>query len=221
MPQKTQYDGLATDTRSTLIILVLIISHACFLQFKAICRLTRRVNVEPFTMRKIGPRHHQLIAGQMQDTIKKRAKLSRCKQYRYLLERSWGSAQTVVVIGLNPSTADAYVDDPTVRRCIGFARDWGYDRLLMVNLFAYRSTQPSALLDVADPIGPSNDRILQEAIAEADCVVAAWGAKGGLLKRDQIVLAMLGDVHCIGLTASGMPRHPLYMPATSQPVPMT
>ena len=126
-----------------------------------------------------------------------------------------------MVIGLNPSTADASIDDPTVRRCVRFAHDWGYDRLLMVNLFAYRSTDPSVLLDVDDPIGPSNDRILRESISESDCVVAAWGARGGLLQRDQTVLAMLDDVYCIGLTAAGMPRHPLYMPATSQPVLMT
>lgn len=157
----------------------------------------------------------------MQQSIEKRAKLSRCKRYRYLLERSWGDERTVLVIGLNPSVADACFDDPTVRRCIRFAKDWGFDRLLIANLFAYRSTDPSVLLEVDDPIGPSNDRILKETIEEADCVVAAWGARGGLLDRDQFILGMLDDVYCIGLTASGMPRHPLYMPAASKPMPMS
>lgn len=157
----------------------------------------------------------------MQQVIEKRARLSRCGRYRYVLERSWGCERTVLVIGLNPSTADAKVDDPTVRRCVQFAKDWGFGRLLIANLFAYRSTNPSVLLKVDDPIGPSTDRILRETIEEADCVVAAWGARGGLLKRDQTVLEMLDDVYCIGLTASGMPRHPLYMPAASQPTLMT
>jgi hypothetical protein len=157
----------------------------------------------------------------MQQNIEKRARLSRCGRYRYVLERSWGCGRTVLVIGLNPSTADAYVDDPTVRRCVRFAKDWGYDRLLIANLFAYRSTNPKVLLEVDDPIGPSTDRILRETIEEADCVIAAWGARGGLFKRDRTVLAMLNDVYCIGLTASGKPRHPLYMPATSRPMLMS
>jgi hypothetical protein len=144
------------------------------------------------------------------------AVFSKCGRYRYVLRRTWNeSGPTVLIIGLNPSTADAECDDPTIRRCIGFARDWGYGSLLVGNLFAYRATHPRVLKSVADPIGPRNDSWLRNLVRQADFVVAAWGIHGSLHSRDMQVLAAVSDVHCLGVTKAGYPRHPLYLSATS------
>lgn len=123
---------------------------------------------------------------------------------------------------LNPSTADATQDDPTIRRCIGFARDWGYGSLKVVNLFAFRATDPSILEGAADPIGPENDRHLVETCQQADLVVAAWGNYGRLLGRDRQVVALLAshsEIMCLGSTKCGNPRHPLYVRGDTQPMP--
>jgi hypothetical protein len=116
-------------------------------------------------------------------------------------------------VGLNPSTADAMHDDPTVRRCIGFARAWGFGKMILTNLFAFRSTNPAGLGDVSDPIGPENDRWIEMGSQIASLTVVSWGVHGRLLDRDRAVLAMLRDPHCLGKTKIGAPRHPLYMPA--------
>jgi len=147
----------------------------------------------------------------------RRASLSRCKTYRYSLTREWGSGGTVVVVGLNPSTADASIDDPTVRRCIRFAGAWGFGRLVIINLFAFRSTDPSRLYHVDDPIGPMNDRCIRREIGEADLVLVAWGNRGKILDRDKAVLAWLPNPHCIGVTDQGHPRHPLYVRSDATP----
>jgi hypothetical protein len=120
-------------------------------------------------------------------------------------------------VGLNPSTADAHVDDPTIRRCIGFAEAWGYGRLLVGNLFAFRATRPSALLKARDPIGPENDRYLASMADEADIIVAAWGAHGSFIGRDATVRAMLPKLHVLRLTKRGQPGHPLYLPSALRP----
>ena len=141
--------------------------------------------------------------------------------YRYRLSRQWGAdGAPVVFVMLNPSAADAFRDDPTIRRCIGLARLWGYGRLEAVNLFAYRSSSPEALKTVSDPVGSENDRHLQEAVAGAALVVAAWGNVGTLLGRDRVVLAMLGPrrLHCLGVTLRGQPRHPLYVRGDTRPL---
>lgn len=140
------------------------------------------------------------------------ATFSPCRAYRYSLLRVWDSKlATVLFIGLNPSTADEMSDDPTVRRCIGFAKRWGFGRLILANLFAFRSTDPAALSQVSDPIGPANDNWLTQLRAAAEVAVVAWGANGSLLERDASVLKMLGEVQCLGKTRSGAPRHPLYL----------
>lgn len=142
--------------------------------------------------------------------------------YRYRLTRVWTpDAPRVVFVMLNPSTADAVRDDPTIRRCIGLARSWGYGRLEVVNLFAYRSSAPKTLLVARDPIGPENDDYLRQAAAEAALVVAAWGNVGALMERDRVVLDMLAprSLHCLGLTLRGQPRHPLYVRGDTLPVP--
>ena len=141
------------------------------------------------------------------------AGFSRCGRYRYWLRRIWDPALAhCVFIGLNPSTADAREDDPTLRRCLSFARGWGYGTLLLVNLFSLRATDPRALKMASDPIGPRTDLWLRRAAAETDTVIAAWGNGGLLMNRGKTVHQMLKNPCCLGLTALGMPRHPLYCP---------
>lgn len=135
--------------------------------------------------------------------------------YRYALWRVWDPAlPRLNVIGLNASTADQRVDDPTVRRCIGFARAWGFGGLVMTNVCAYRSTDPRMLLTVVDPIGPDNDDHLKTQAAAAGLVLAAWSAHPLAIALGPGVAAMLAPVplRCLGRTRGGAPRHPLYVP---------
>src|SRR5262249_19438175 len=120
--------------------------------------------------------------------------LSPCRAYRYVLWRTWGGvgADYAAVVRLNPSSADEKPGDPTVRRCVGFARRWGYGALCLVNLFALRATDPAALKAHAAPVGPDNDRWLIEAARGAAVVVAAWGAGGAYLGRGETVARLLG-----------------------------
>lgn len=139
--------------------------------------------------------------------------------YRYTLEREWKSGDgTCLFIMLNPSTATAEENDNTIRRCIGYAMDWGYQRLAVGNLFALRSTDPKGLLDVADPVGPDNDEWLQQLHADAAEAVGAWGATKWAQARGARVLEMFPDLKCLGTTAGGSPKHPLYLPKTLTPV---
>lgn len=146
------------------------------------------------------------------------AELSECGHYRYSLWRIWDTSKPpVLFIGLNPSTADATTDDPTIRRCIRFASDWGAGGLMMGNLFAYRATAPDDMKAQSDPIGPDNNRHLLRLARRSHPVVCAWGADGDWLERWMEVAKLLGrdDIHpwCLGLTKSGQPRHPLYIRA--------
>jgi hypothetical protein len=144
------------------------------------------------------------------------------QRYRYALWRRWGmegESVPLVVIGLNPSTADATTDDPTVRRCIAFAKREGLGGLLMLNLFAFRSTDPAALYAEADPVGPRNDECLayfaQCVATDAGRLVAAWGAHGAHRYRSARVVELIqragARLECLGTTKSGQPRHPLYL----------
>lgn len=121
---------------------------------------------------------------------------------------------------LNPSTADAELDDPTIRRCISFAKREGCTELTVVNLFAYRSTDPKQLYKVDDPIGPQNDFYIKQAIRAHDMgiVIAAWGAHPIAINRAKEILAMpeFADVLCLGTTKKGAPRHPLYVKSDAQ-----
>jgi len=154
------------------------------------------------------------------------ALISNCGQYRYFLSRIWGDQDclnVVTFVGLNPSKADASFDDPTLRRCMNFAKSWGYSGLWMVNLFAFRATEPKEMMCANDPIGPDNEKHLAEAILGARLVVAAWGVGGGFKGRDQEVLERYGKggrFSCLGLTKGGKPRHPLYLKKTSIPFTM-
>ncbi len=152
----------------------------------------------------------------------KGATLDPTGQYRYTLWRVWDSeAPRVAFVMLNPSTADASVDDPTIRRCIGFARTWGYGSLEVVNLFAYRATSPQILRAAADPVGPDNEAHLLATRQKVTPIILAWGNQGTFLGRNQTVLEQLvniENVYCLGLTAGGHPCHPLYLQAHTKPV---
>ncbi len=150
----------------------------------------------------------------------RRAVFSPCQRYRYTLWRRWdGALGVVMIIGLNPSTADASRDDPTVRRCIGYARDWGYGGLFLTNLFAFRATLPAAMKAAANPIGPDNDQHLLAVAGVAALRVAAWGVGGQHRGRAAAVAAMLPCLHCLRLSRDGHPMHPLYLPRGLQPQP--
>ena len=140
------------------------------------------------------------------------------RRYRYLLTRTWDdSCPRAVWVMLNPSTADAFTDDPTIRRCIRFAACHGAGGIIVVNLFAYRAADPAALRGVADPVGEFNDAFIRQAGQPAGrLIIAAWGAHGTLGGRDAAVTRMLtaaeAQLRCLGTTRHGQPRHPLYMP---------
>ncbi|MBS0198465.1 MAG: DUF1643 domain-containing protein [Planctomycetes bacterium] len=147
------------------------------------------------------------------------ATFSPCRRYRYALRRVWNAdVPPAMFVGLNPSTADEVKNDPTVRRCIGFALRWGWGGLIMTNIFALRSTDPNALTRVDDPVGPRNDRWLRQLQREAGIVIAAWGVWGELGGRGEKVRALLDAPHCLGVTKCGAPRHPLYLRADLRPV---
>lgn len=141
------------------------------------------------------------------------AVLSPCGKYRYLLTREWDpNLPPLVVCMLNPSTADAVVNDPTIRRLIAFARREGRGGLQVVNLYALRSPDPIALYGHPDPVGPGNDRHIAEAVRGAGDVLVAWGANPGpQAARVAHVLGMIGRPVCLGTTKDGHPRHPLYV----------
>lgn len=143
------------------------------------------------------------------------AVFSRCLAYRYALSRRWGTEaikRSVVFVMLNPSTASENIDDPTVRKCIGFAKRWGYPQLDIVNLFAWRSTEPAMLLRIEDPVGRENDKWIANYTSNLlDLIVVAWGGNGDLHRErvDQVVKLINRPVMCVGTTQSGQPRHPL------------
>ena len=143
--------------------------------------------------------------------VNKNATFSDCRKYRYALSRTWNSKKkTILFIGLNPSTADEKIDDPTIRRCINYAQNWGYGSLLMVNLFAYRATMPTELKKVKNPIGNDNDLHIKELIKKVDLTVAAWGNEGSLLNRDKQIKKIIPNLMCLKINKSGQPAHPLY-----------
>lgn len=152
------------------------------------------------------------------------AVLSPCRTWRYALERRWGSGPFCLFVMLNPSTADESEDDPTIRRCIGFARSWGYGGLLVGNLYALRATNPAELAKAEDPVGPDNMTWLGTLAVRSSLVVAAWGAHPMAKKQAQELIGWghLGNFTVLGLTKSGHPRHPLYMRRDCQPLnPLT
>jgi hypothetical protein len=143
------------------------------------------------------------------------AMITGCGKYRYQLTREWGEEPTLLFILLNPSTADAEYNDPTVLKCVRYAKRWGYGRLVIVNLFAYRSTDPAQLLTCDNPVGLGNDAIIYAACEEAAEIVCGWGAHGSYLGRGVFIqrelVARGYKPVCLGLCQNGEPKHPLYL----------
>jgi hypothetical protein len=158
-------------------------------------------------------------------TISRSAALSEDGVYRYDLSRTWEIGKPCVVwIMLNPSTADHLVEDATIRKCMAFAKAWGYGGIVVRNLFAYRATDPKVLakLDRETAIGPDNNRYLAglSYFRPQNITVCAWGAHGDLHTRAGEVLKILaqrGPVYHLGMTKGGHPRHPLYLPGITTP----
>lgn len=142
--------------------------------------------------------------------------------YRYWLQRRWATAGGVCnFIMFNPSTADAKVDDPTIRRCVSFARRWGYGELVVTNLYAFRSTDPKVLLAATvDKIGSDNDQVILTTAWAAKRVICAWGilggARGEAVRRD--LMDELIHLYALRILATGEPAHPLYLPSDLDPV---
>ena len=151
------------------------------------------------------------------------AVFSPCRKYRYWLWRRWGEAgcDEVTFIGLNPSTADELSDDPTIRRCINFAKKWGFGQLNMLNIFAYRATDPKVMKAAADPVGEENEYAIVTVCQGSKLVIAAWGAHGSYRDQDRRVIELaekyFGGLDCLGTTKHGFPKHPLYLRSDSQP----
>jgi hypothetical protein len=148
-------------------------------------------------------------------------------RYRYRLTRTWNTEKPMLAwVMLNPSTADETEDDPTIRRCIGYAKDWGYGAIVVGNLFALRATDPSELDDDPTPIGQENDRYLREVASDAEKVIVAWGASYsgnglGAVRRTYVTTLLeeeAGEVYALGTTKDDHPVHPLYQPADVNPV---
>jgi hypothetical protein len=158
----------------------------------------------------------------MSETFNKKAEFSEDRIYRYTLWRSWSpltaqDGRYINFICLNPSTADETKDDPTIRKCVKFAKAWGYQTMCVTNLFAYRATDPRQMKAANNPIGANNDFYLVRIARAADMVVAAWGAHGSYLARSQDVLKMLDyPVHFLRM-GKHEPWHPLYLPDVTKP----
>lgn len=134
------------------------------------------------------------------------------RKYRYTLYREWRSDLPILmIIGLNPSTADETNNDPTIRRCLDFAKTWGFGRMIMTNLFAIRGTDPKILKEVADPIGNENDMYLDYSAKKAQLIVGAWGTLGTFMNRSSAVKALIPEIKCLGVTQNNQPKHPLYL----------
>jgi hypothetical protein len=149
----------------------------------------------------------------------KPAVISTCGKFRYLLTREWGTGGEVATfVMLNPSTADAEKDDPTIRKCVAFSRLWGCGKLQVVNLFAFRATNPKDMMNAEDPVGPENSRYVKQAVGGAGGpVVCAWGVHGRHLDQDLAMLRWLAEAGveplALAVTKGGHPKHPLYVPS--------
>ena len=151
--------------------------------------------------------------------IHKSAIISQDKKYRYLLTRVWNRDKGgILFILLNPSIADADIDDPTIKKCINIAINCDKGYIEVVNLFAYRATNPKVMKSYIDPIGKENDKYIIEAANKADIIVLGWGEKGDHLNRDSKVLSLLCSekVYSLCLNKSGKPKHPLYCKRNSE-----
>ncbi|MHC5537597.1 DUF1643 domain-containing protein [Singulisphaera rosea] len=151
----------------------------------------------------------------------KEAFLSPCGLYRYTLTRQWDNGPYVNWLMLNPSVADASRSDPTMVRCVNYAKAWGYGAIVLTNLFAFRATDPREMKRAEDPVGPENDRIVMEVAREAGLVVAAWGNHGSYRDRGRQVMRMFAteriSLNYLSMTKEGYPSHPLRLRADLKP----
>lgn len=153
---------------------------------------------------------------------------SPCRTWRYTLRHSWmdlfdpEGERAIAWIALNPSTADENQLDPTLRRIRGFSRDWGYNTFYMLNLFAYRATDPQDMRRAPDPVGPENDNWILEITSKTDLVMCAWGRHGLLNNRQNHVLELLRgrNLRYLEKTGDGIPKHPLYLKSSLLPLPL-
>lgn len=154
------------------------------------------------------------------------AYISACGAYRYRLERQWDDRPSCLFVMLNPSTADAKNDDPTIRRCMAFAKSWGYGGIWVANLFALRTPSPKELME--NPLPNPSDAEYQMKLNisyvrhSKGIAIAAWGAHGHWQQQDKKVLKWFRDekvpLYALGFTKDGHPRHPLYLKADTKPV---
>lgn len=161
------------------------------------------------------------------DGVERAAVFSSCRMYRYSLTRVWDAdLPPFAFVGLNPSTADEFTDDRTVRRCMDFAARWGFGQLVMLNAYGLRSTDPRELKKVEDPVGPRNDQWLASEASRVEKlrprewtmpnIVVSWGAHCSPQRERQALLALGVAVACLGQTKDGRPLHPLYLKKTTE-----
>lgn len=154
--------------------------------------------------------------------ITKTAIFSEDKKYRYKLERTFDEdLLKVAFVGINPSIADEIADDKTIIKCINYAKSWGYGGIVMVNLFAFISTDPIQLKTAENPIGDDNNKYLKEvfnSFGTIGKIVCCWGENGKLFDRDKEVLKMIDEPYCLKINADGSPAHPLYLASDLEPV---
>ena len=154
-----------------------------------------------------------------ESTMIRTANISEDRRYRYTLTRRWGTIESGVTwIMLNPSTADAEVDDPTIRRCMAFTQHFGFEAMVVVNCFAYRATDPKELVEVGADValGEYNGGYVREACEQSKLIIAAWGALKYPLREAALSIAKVikdagHSMKCLGKTKDGSPRHPLYV----------
>lgn len=159
----------------------------------------------------------------MDEMLERDAVISDCGKYRYLLRRTWDfNKPRALFIMLNPSTADASIDDPTIRSCVRLSKSWGYGSFEVVNLFAWRATDPAELMKASSPIGPNNDGAIESAVNRCDMPICAWGAHKLAPSRARRVWETIKsrrpEVFCLGTTKSGAPKHPLYIKTGTTPI---
>lgn len=156
-----------------------------------------------------------------------KAEFSDDRRFRYKLWRAWDlNLPTLMFLMLNPSTADETEDDPTIRRCIGFAKRWGYGSLWIGNLWAFRATDPAELKAAWWPVGRQNDEAIRDMATASERIICAWGAHAEEMpgRGPHVVNTVLGSqrnkLYCLDATKSGQPAHPLYLPANKKPIPL-
>jgi hypothetical protein len=151
--------------------------------------------------------------------MKTGAILSKDRKYRYVLSRIWDESKPMImIIGLNPSTADETKNDPTITRCINFAKSWEYGGVYMLNLFAFRATLPKDMIEEEEPIGNENDSYINKYSKLSEKVVCAWGNDGSYKNRSKEILSKINNLYYLKLNQSGEPSHPLYLNGNLIPI---